>query len=162
MSCMIVSDRIRNRRYAPAVSSNRAPPASSSDPTALDVRSATCAMVISPAMVSRREGLRARSCNSSHSSKKNTSSLQSRIFFSRYSALPKTRQSRSRPPKPCSWDCSSLETPCTVRAMDEVSVRYASKAECKRVWNLSKMAIWMSIRKRSFWENEVRGRYRSV
>jgi len=68
-SMMMPSLRIRRREYAPAVSSKSAP-VSASEPTALEVRSATSATVIGPA-----RGLllcwRARSWSSSQSSRKN-------------------------------------------------------------------------------------------
>ncbi|KAG9912499.1 hypothetical protein KCU94_g44, partial [Aureobasidium melanogenum] len=50
-------------------------------------------------------------CSSSQISRKKTSSLQSRIAFSRYSAEPKTRQRWSIPFTPASSACSSLVTP---------------------------------------------------
>lgn len=88
VSFRTVSARMRRDLYADAVSSKRAP-VSASEPTVLEVRSATAETDMGPAR--RVEALvdrRARSWSSSQSSRKKTSSLQSRIFFSRYSALP--------------------------------------------------------------------------
>ena len=161
------SDRRRKRRYAEAVSSKSAPSANVpcsldlASTTADEVREATSVTDIAPATFSPLFSLRwIRVCNSDQSSTKNTSSPQSCIFFSRYSALPKIRQSLSRPAMPSTFACSSELF--TVRPMVDVMARYASKAECRRSWNWSRIVIWISIRNRSFWLNDDSGWYRSV
>ena len=68
-SCIIPSVLTRNRLYAPAVSSNNAPE-SPSEPTWLEVRSATSSILMGPARFLLVLRL-ARSCNSSHNSRKN-------------------------------------------------------------------------------------------